>query len=246
MSRSSSSGGSSDRGPAAARRDGTLVFVAGTDTGVGKTFLTARLLRRWREQGIDAAAMKPFASGDRGDARRLQRQQPGVATLAGITPFLFPAPAAAWIGIQPDGPRVSLAQARAAIDVFRRGRKVVLVEGCGGLLAPLGDGFALPDLMPTRGARVLVVAANRLGVLNHARLTLDWLATLRQVRLRLVLVDTEPSRRDDPARATNLAALRKLLGPVPVTPFPYEGRRAGSEGREAEILDELGRWALAR
>ncbi len=247
MSRFSSSAGNSNGGaPPRSRRAASLVFVAGTDTGVGKTFLTARLLRRLRAQGVEAVALKPFASGDRGDARRLQREQPGVATLAEITPFLYAAPAAAWTGIQPDGPKVSVDQARATIEAFRRGRDVVLVEGCGGLLAPLGDGFAFPDLMPARGARVLVVAANRLGVLNHTQLTIHRLAALRAARLGVVLMDTELPRRDDPARGTNLAALRQLLAPVPVTPIPYQGRGPAWERQTAQGLDELARWVLAR
>src|SRR5690242_10365898 len=72
----------------------TTVFIAGTDTGVGKTVLTALLARYWRERGAKVAALKPVCSGGREDARVLQAALNGVLTLDEINPWHFRTPVA--------------------------------------------------------------------------------------------------------------------------------------------------------
>lgn len=206
----------------------STVFVTGTDTGVGKTVITALLLRFLRQSGVKALAMKPFATGDRGDARRLRAlQRTAGLSLDLVNPFFFPLPVAPLVAARERGRSVSREQARAAVGAMRRRCEVLLVEGCGGLLTPLGESFAFLDLMPTRGARVIVVAANRLGVINQARLTVERLMDRCGAALRVALVDIEPSRQRDASRSSNLPLLRELLAPVPVCRVPHLGVGAG-------------------
>ena len=72
---------------------GCVLFVTGTDTGVGKTFLTCLLLRHLRDGGVNALAVKPFCTGDLLDAKLLREHQEGALKLAEITPFFYPWPA---------------------------------------------------------------------------------------------------------------------------------------------------------
>jgi len=204
------------------------IFVTGTDTGVGKTVVTAWLLHALRQAGVDALAMKPFASGPRDDARWLNAvQRTASLSLDDVNPFWFKLPVAPLVAARAEGRRIALAEARAALDAMRARCDVLLDEGCGGLLAPLGESFTLVDLMPVREARAIVVAANRLGVLNHARLTVEPLRRRCGSSLQVALVERDPPSRRDPARRSNLATLSELLAPIPVRTVPHLRIRPG-------------------
>src|SRR6185312_6066960 len=78
----------------ARERPGKIVFITGTDTGVGKTIFTGLLVRHLREHGVHALAMKPFCSGGRGDVKLLRAMQDAELTENEINPFYFPKPVA--------------------------------------------------------------------------------------------------------------------------------------------------------
>src|SRR5471032_2729870 len=113
------------------------LFITGTDTGVGKTVLTALLTRFLRERGINAAALKPICSGSRADARALHAAMNGALTLDEINPWHFRAPIAPLLAARKAGQRVKLSQVRAHIHAMQKRFDVLLVEGAGGLLSPL-------------------------------------------------------------------------------------------------------------
>ena len=128
-------------------------FITGTDTGVGKTVLTALLARFLRERGCQVAAFKPVCSGGRDDARALHAALGGALTLDEINPWHFRAPIAPSLAAAREGKSVSLAQVLAHIRAARRNFNVTLVEGAGGLLSPLGEDFDSRDLMNALRAR---------------------------------------------------------------------------------------------
>src|SRR5215467_14312220 len=78
----------------ARQRLGKIIFITGTDTGVGKTILTGLLVNHLRAEGVHALAMKPFCSGGRGDVRLLRAMQDAELTEGEINPFYFPEPIA--------------------------------------------------------------------------------------------------------------------------------------------------------
>src|SRR5947208_745797 len=117
------------------------LFITGTDTGVGKTEVTAGIARLWRRQGRDFAVRKPVATGGLDDARKL-------ALAAGdgveaITPLLFAEPAAPPVAARLEGRELSLALIVEALGSPRR--DALLVEGVGGLLCPLTAGETVAD-----------------------------------------------------------------------------------------------------
>jgi dethiobiotin synthetase len=159
-------------------------FVTGTDTGVGKTLVTAALLRRLRESGAVVAGMKPVAAGSmRGpegpaneDALLLQAESSVRHPYAVVNPWLFepaiaPHLAAAEAGIAIDTMRITAAHAE-----LRAGADVVLAEGAGGFLVPLDRSRSFADLPALLGMDVLLVVGLRLGCLNHALLTAEAVA----------------------------------------------------------------------
>lgn len=225
-----------------------VVFITGTDTGAGKTLLTALLLRHLRQAGARALAMKPFATGSQADSNLLDRLQHGELPRHLLAPFFFAAPVAPLVAARQEGRRITLAEALAPIRAAAARCELLLVEGCGGLLAPLGPGYGAPELMARLGAAALVAARNRLGVLNHSLLTLQALRAAGVERVAVVLMGC--ARADGSAR-TNQAALAELAAPTPVFAVPFLGRGAGGvaavEKNEKKVKKTLASlWELSK
>ncbi|SPE62712.1 ATP-dependent dethiobiotin synthetase BioD (modular protein) [Verrucomicrobia bacterium] len=222
------------------------VFITGTDTGVGKTVLTALLLQHLRSGGWRAAAMKPWCSGGRADAELLHALHDGMLTLAEVNPYHFRPPVAPLVAARRAGRTVSLAEVLRSIAAVRRellstpqptrvkGRRgrspscgCLLIEGCGGLLAPLGDGYTLLDVIETLGGEVIVVAANRLGTINHTLLSIRALhnAGLQSTALKVVLMN---HHRRDASCASNASLLSELLAPIALFNIPFLGQRCAT------------------
>lgn len=196
------------------------IFVTGTDTGVGKTVVTALCLAHLQAAGVRVRALKPFCSGERNDAVLLWELQDRQITLDEVNPFFFPMPIAPWTAAQASGQRITLDQTLARIRRQSNDGDVVLIEGAGGLLAPLGDLFSAADLIRELRSEVIVVAANRIGVLNHALLTIEALAARNVDRVKIALSE---GGMEDESTKTNEADLRRLIGHIPLFKIPHLG-----------------------
>ena len=153
------------------------IFITGTDTGVGKTFVAAALLRALAGAGYRAVGMKPVAAGlalgetVHGDARALIAAGNVAAAPAEVNPFVFAPPiapelAARAAGVTIDFDRIAAAYARLAVMA-----DAIVVEGAGGALVPLGRSTDMLDIPARLGLPVLLVVGIRLGCLNHALLS---------------------------------------------------------------------------
>lgn len=153
----------------------TVLVITGTDTGVGKTVVTAALASHAGQAGLDVAVCKPVQTGtDSGDDDLAEvARLSGVTELAGFARYpqpLAPVAAAEQAGL-PLPTRDQLLEFIGGVD--RPGR-LTLVEGAGGLLVELGEaGVTLRDLAVALNAAVLVVVSAELGTLNHTALTLE-------------------------------------------------------------------------
>lgn len=183
------------------------IFITGTNTGVGKTVLTALLAEFLRSRGVRVAALKPVCSGDREDARVLHAALGGELALDQINPWHFRAALAPFLASQQERKRVTLAPVLAHIRAIEKHFDVILVEGAGGLLSPLGAGFNSRDVISALDATPIIVAPNQLGVVNHILLTLEALPERARRRARVVLM-TPPT--PDSATASNAGLLRQL------------------------------------
>jgi dethiobiotin synthetase len=206
-----------------------IIFVTGTDTGVGKTLFTALLLKHLREAGCNVLAMKPFCSGGRGDVELLQSLQPGEISDREANPFYFSEPVAPWVSLRQERRTISAAAIEKAIRRVQKKCDCLLVEGSGGLLVPLAGNVLVADLIARLRPRVVVVARNRLGTINHTLLTLESLRSRGLRDASVVLVDHE--KRDVSSR-TNATILKRLVA-EPVYQMPYLGRNpAGKRGQK--------------
>jgi dethiobiotin synthetase len=189
-----------------------ITIVTGTDTSVGKTVLTGLLVYCLRRAGMDAIALKPFCSGSRDDARHLRSMQDDALTLDEINPFFFREPLAPLVAARKHRRKISLDR---VVDFIRgHQHEQVIVEGAGGLLTPLGEGFSILDVARALAANLIIVAPNKLGVINQVLLALRAAECPAQVVLMRQKVN-------DPSTKTNCTILQELAEPAPVYDFPY-------------------------
>jgi dethiobiotin synthetase len=184
------------------------LFITGTDTGVGKTVLTGLLVKFLRERGVNAAALKPVCSGGRGDARKIFAAMDGALSLDEINPWHFRAAAAPLLAARRENKKVKLAQVVAHTRAMQKRFDILLVEGAGGLLSPLGEGFNSRDLILKLRALPIVVAQNKLGAVNQILLTLEALPKNLWVKTRVVLV---APRKPDASTRTNAKLLAEFF-----------------------------------
>lgn len=200
-----------------------IIFITGTDTGVGKTLLTALLLRHLRESGVRALAMKPFCSGGRQDVRVLQSFQKGELTDEEVNPFYFRPPVAPLVELRKAGKNIPLREVLASIKHVEKKCDCLLIEGSGGLLVPLGKNYSVEDLLLKLKCRVIVVARNRLGTINHTLLTVNRLRA-RGINSRNLQVALMCGPGRDASSPTNSLMLKRLLKEVTVASIPDLGR----------------------
>lgn len=183
-------------------------FITGTDTGVGKTVLTVLLARFLRARGVNVAALKPICSGNRDDARKIYAALDGALALDEINPWHFRAPIAPLLAARLGKKRVKLNQVLARVCAAQKQFDVLLIEGAGGLLSPLGESFDSRDLIKALHATPIVVSPNRLGAVNQVRLTLEALPKNFRNQARAVLMS--PGK-PDPATKSNATLLAEFF-----------------------------------
>jgi dethiobiotin synthetase len=188
-------------------------FVTGTDTGVGKTFVTALLARALRRAGLDTLALKPICSGDRGDAEILRAACEAELDLDDVNPLWFQMPVAPHLAARRENRNVSISFLEAWFRSVSTGRQSVLVEGAGGWLAPIADKTLIADLAVALGLPVIVVVANRLGCINHALLTIESIRA-RRLECRGIILNS-PARESGDAGLENRPMLEEFTD-VPV------------------------------
>ncbi len=154
-------------------------FITGTDTGVGKTFVTCALLYTLKAQGIAAIGMKPIAAGGEMTPDGLNNEDVEALHLASVVKlqredlncYLLSEPIAPHIAAANEDIDIDLDVIRQRFDQLAELADVVLVEGVGGFIVPLGDNITTADLAQDLDLPVILVVGMRLGCLNHALLT---------------------------------------------------------------------------
>ena len=201
------------------------LFVAGTGTDVGKTYVTASLIRGLREAGRAAEALKPVVSGFDPDAP--EGSDPAVLlqalgrdwspeALAEIAPWRFRAPLSPPLAAAREGGRLSgqrvIAHCRDRAARTPEGTWL-LVESAGGIMSPLDDTQTMLDLAAALAAPVLLVAGSYLGTISH---TLTAAAVIRAAGLAVAGVVRSDSGAGAPPLEETVAAVSERLRPGPV------------------------------
>ena len=185
------------------------LFITGTDTGVGKTHIAARLLHLLRASGTRCAGLKPICCGDRRDAERLLAAGSDGLTINDVNPVWLKTPAAPIVGSLMEKVSIDVEKVLATFQTLQERVEHVIVEGTGGWLVPIRPDYFVGDLAAAMKLPVLVIAQNRLGCLNHAALTVRSVAAYKLRCIGLVLNSTEMA--SDIAGLTNADILKQIL-----------------------------------
>jgi dethiobiotin synthetase len=218
------------------------VFITGTDTGVGKTLVTAALCHCLRRQGISVGVMKPVETGLRSptsaksDAVRLKSAAGCVAELSLIRPYSLREPVAPLTAARAERKAIDLGWILNAATTLQEHRAFLLIEGVGGLHVPLTPSADVVDLITQLKLPVIVIGRVQLGAINHARLTIEALQRRHVAVTALVLNRTAPAvTRSARQQERSTVALLRELANVPVLgPLPY-AKRAAHDWHQAVI-----------
>ncbi len=203
------------------RTDGRIagIFVSGTDTEVGKTYVTCLLCKRLREEGRIIRPFKPVESGcekDRNgrlipaDATALRDvAAPGLA-VEDVCLYRLVAPVSPHLAARMEGVEIDTEKIKRAIHAGERGADLVIVEGAGGITVELREGYSFAQLAADLGYPALLVAENRLGILNQVALNVHYLAQRGVPLLGVILNDRTADV--SPAAQTNAAELQRVCG----------------------------------
>lgn len=207
-----------------------VYFITGTDTEIGKTHVTCALLATADARGLRAAALKPVAAGTdnnghNDDVVRLMAAANVALPVTTVNPWLLQEPLSPHIAARRAGMEITIPPIIECFHAACEHTDLLLVEGVGGLYAPLSDTLSQPDLIRELDIPVILVVGLRLGCLNHALLTA---AALRQEGLDLAgwignLVDPDFQAHDE-----NIQTLKQRLDAPCLGILPYDAEASAS------------------
>jgi dethiobiotin synthetase len=219
-------------------------FLTGTDTAVGKTFITCALLHAARQRGLRAAALKPVAAGTDAaghneDVEQIRAASTIVLPASIINPYCFSAAVAPHIAAAEENISIDFGRIVAACGVAASQTDLLVVEGVGGFCVPLGADGDSADLAVLLGLPVILVVGMRLGCINHALLTAEAIGRRKLKIAGWVANRIDPSM---PRLEENLAVLNSRLPAPLLGVVPFDA--AADSSRAATYLDLPADFAL--
>jgi dethiobiotin synthetase len=222
------------------------LFIAGSDTGVGKTVVSVGLVRIARNLGIRCVGVKPVETGcalragqlHPEDGYLLQKAAGGSIDLDDCAPFRFSIPASPFRAAALEGRKLFLVDMEEHIRTLQSNWELVIVEAAGGLMVPIQDHLMNIDLVERLGYPTVLVGRAGLGTINHTLLSLHALRNRGIEPAGIVICSTEkyPGPEED-YTPTDLA---RLAGNVPVIHLPYLGvETAGDPGAIAAVMEKI-------
>lgn len=203
------------------------IFITGTDTGVGKTYFAAALARFLKDRGLRVGVMKPVESGvenpenEGADATLLRWASGCTSSIDQVAPYRLEAPLAPSVAASREKVFIDFGHLAEAAATLADEHDFVIIEGAGGLMAPLAGGLLVADLARQMGFPLLTVCRPGLGTVNHTLLTLFASSTM-ELPMAGFIINRMPSDPDDAEKTAphTLSSLTScdLLGVLPDAP----------------------------
>jgi dethiobiotin synthetase len=200
-------------------------FITGTDTGVGKTIVTAAILRSFIKKGLKVGAMKAIETGCLNkdgillpsDGMFLRDMAEMSDSIDLITPLRFENPLSPFVAAKLENLEVEIDRVFKAFDALRKKYDFIVVEGVGGLMVPLrkeekkkATFYFVRDLIKELGLSAIIITKPTLGTLNHTILTIEALKS-KKIPIKGYIINFSEPAKNDIAEKTNPEALRELL-----------------------------------
>ncbi|MBI5410614.1 MAG: dethiobiotin synthase [Nitrospirae bacterium] len=206
--------------------------MTGTDTGIGKTIVTAALALCLQHRGVKVGVMKPVETGIGADlaipsdAERLKAGIDCADPLDLISPYRLPAPLAPLAAARQAGVVIDVERIMAAFLALTARHEFLLVEGVGGVMAPIADRFDVRDLISRLGLPALIVGRATLGGVNHALLTVEALRQ-RDIAIAGIVLNRSAARpaplQEQQQQEATVSLLKELSGVLVLGPLPHQG-----------------------
>jgi len=196
------------------------IFVTGTDTGVGKTYIGATIATALREYGIHPGVMKPISSGGRSDAKSLIKAAGVTDKMDTVNPIFLKYPLAPMVAARLAGKKLSLNIIWKHFAALKKKYRFVIVEGAGGILVPVSKNISMLNLIKKFSLPVVVVGKPSLGTINHTLLTVD---KLRCEKVKIAGIVISGRKNSTLAEKTNPGILRELTN-LPVLEVPSKAK----------------------
>lgn len=226
------------------------LFITGTDTGVGKTVVTAILALGLRKLNLNVCPVKPVSTGgieENGhyiseDAEFYQKVTGVPESLVALSPLCFKKPASPHLAAGVEGQVIKLPDLLSPLETLSKKYDGLIVEGVGGWLVPLSAHSLVADFAKLLQMPVIIVSANRLGSINHTLLTITAIRGMGMEPLGVIFSSTHPDI--DPEIVENNVSTIVEIGAVPVLgtlPYlaPYLLHNNQPEGLWAAVKDEI-------
>lgn len=207
------------------------IFITGTDTGVGKTYVACGIAAALRSCGVDVGVMKPAETGCRmkngglipADSLRLMKASDIADSLSLVNPYRFRKPLAPAVAAGLEGKDVKVGRIMKAYAALSGRHDFIIVEGAGGIMVPLSKKALFLDLAEWLRLPVLIVARPGLGTINHTLLTVE---ALRYRKIPIVGIVMNHSTETKPglSEKTNPAVIERLSGVGLTAVIPYSSR----------------------
>lgn len=197
------------------------LFITGTDTGVGKTYITKLLLSALTRSGQSAVGFKPIACGDREDAEIISdASYPSPTSVDTVNPIFLKTPAAPMAAASIEGIAIDINRIKSTHLELTKSYDYVLTEGAGGWAVPINSEYSMGHLAVDLGGPVLIVVNNKLGALNQTILTAN---AVRDMGLELmgIILNHITSERDT-ASITNRSVLENIIKPPVILDVLHE------------------------
>lgn len=195
------------------------LFITGTDTGVGKTYVACALLQQLRQQGLNVCGYKPVASGcertsegwRNDDALALQRAAGTTESYERINPYAFEPAVAPHLAAASAGVRIEPSRLNEIHTQLSAHHDLIVVEGAGGWQVPLNEAMTFADWVSAQQWPVILVVGMKLGCINHALLSAEAISR----RNKLIGWIANPLPPEMPMLAQNIQTLHERM-PVPL------------------------------
>ncbi len=195
------------------------IFVTGTDTGIGKTYVSVRIAEELRRCGVDVGVMKPAETGCLkrsgrlipSDAVRLMRAAGVRDSLAHVNPYRFTRPLAPSLAAELEGKQIDTVRILRSFQALSQKHEFMIVEGAGGIMVPLAHRYCYVDLAADLDLPVIIVAHPGLGTINHTLLTISALRG-KGVAIAGVVINFANDRKAGLAEKTSPGIIEKISG----------------------------------